>query len=243
MIAIPRSRSYRKILPPMLKGFAAVPPFVTDINLSLDDKYLYVSCWGSGEFRQYDVSDPFHPKLHSKIAMGGIVRRAAHPSNPGTPLNGGPQMVELSRDGRRVYVTNSLYAAVDRSRSMGRFTRDLFCGSGASRSIAGGRVTDPGSRGGSFHLATPGETRCGTEFEEVLRGDWGRAFAGVGVGAEWRKAALGTADSEGRSRRWREYCCERLLRYGGVAVYSGIGRHDEFTLGTALAAGTAGWWF
>jgi selenium-binding protein 1 len=46
--------------------------------------------------------------------MGGIVRRAAHPSNPGVPLNGGPQMVELSRDGRRVYVTNSLYAAVDK---------------------------------------------------------------------------------------------------------------------------------
>ena len=41
------------------------------------------------------------------------MRRAAHPSNPGMPLNGGPQMVELSRDGRRVYVTNSLYTAVD----------------------------------------------------------------------------------------------------------------------------------
>ncbi|MGH9675414.1 MAG: selenium-binding protein SBP56-related protein, partial [Bryobacteraceae bacterium] len=27
--------------------------------------------------------------------------------------NGGPQMVELSRDGRRVYFTNSLYAAWD----------------------------------------------------------------------------------------------------------------------------------
>ena len=29
------------------------------------------------------------------------------------PLRGGPQMVEISRDGRRVYVTNSLYAAWD----------------------------------------------------------------------------------------------------------------------------------
>ena len=28
-------------------------------------------------------------------------------------LNGGPQMVELSRDGRRVYLTNSLYASWD----------------------------------------------------------------------------------------------------------------------------------
>jgi selenium-binding protein 1 len=113
VIEIPAEPADPALLPPMLKGFAAVPPFVTDINLSLDDRYLYVSCWGSGEFRQYDVSDPFQPKLTSKLSMGGIVRRAAHPSHPGKPLNGGPQMVELSRDGSRVYVTNSLYTAVD----------------------------------------------------------------------------------------------------------------------------------
>jgi selenium-binding protein 1 len=112
-IEIPAEPADPELLPPMLKGFGAVPPLVSDINLSLDDKYLYVSCWGSGEFRQYDVSDPFQPRLNSKIARGGMVRRAAHPSNPGMPLNGGPQMVELSRDGRRVYVTNSLYTAVD----------------------------------------------------------------------------------------------------------------------------------
>jgi len=29
------------------------------------------------------------------------------------PLNGGPQMVEISRDGRRVYLTNSLYRSWD----------------------------------------------------------------------------------------------------------------------------------
>ena len=113
VIEIPAEPADPELLPPMLKGFGAVPPFITDINLSLDDKYLYVSCWGSGEFRQYDVSDPFHPKLNSTVRIGGIVRRAAHPSNPETPLNGGPQMVEVSRDGRRVYVTNSLYTAVD----------------------------------------------------------------------------------------------------------------------------------
>ncbi len=28
-------------------------------------------------------------------------------------LSGGPQMVEISRDGRRVYFTNSLYGAID----------------------------------------------------------------------------------------------------------------------------------
>jgi len=47
-------------LPDLLKGFGAVPPLVTDINLSLDDRFLYVSCWGTGELKQYDVSDPFH---------------------------------------------------------------------------------------------------------------------------------------------------------------------------------------
>jgi selenium-binding protein 1 len=32
---------------------------------------------------------------------------------PDRPLAGGPQMVELSRDGRRAYVTNSLYGPWD----------------------------------------------------------------------------------------------------------------------------------
>ncbi|EUA52463.1 56kDa selenium binding family protein [Mycobacterium xenopi 4042] len=41
------------------------------------------------------------------------MRRQPHPSVPDMPLRGGPQMVEISRDGRRVYVTNSLYAAWD----------------------------------------------------------------------------------------------------------------------------------
>src|SRR6202140_1427976 len=100
-------------LPPLLKGFKAVPPLVTDINLSLDDRFLYVSCWGTGEFQQYDVSDPFHPKLTGTVHLGGIVRHAAHPRAPQTPLNGGPQMVEVSRDGKRVYFTNSLYAPWD----------------------------------------------------------------------------------------------------------------------------------
>jgi selenium-binding protein 1 len=64
--------------------------------------------------RQYDVSDPFNPKLTGSVHLGGIVRRASHPTKPGERLNGGPQMVEISRDGRRVYFTNSLYAAWDK---------------------------------------------------------------------------------------------------------------------------------
>src|SRR3989454_2001345 len=113
VIEVPAEPSDPDALPPMLKDFKAVPPLVTDINLSLDDRFLYVSCWGTGEMRQYDVSDPFNPKLAGSIHLGGIVRRAPHPSSPSVKLNGGPQMVEVSRDGRRVYFTNSLYRAWD----------------------------------------------------------------------------------------------------------------------------------
>jgi selenium-binding protein 1 len=111
VIEVPAEPADASLLPPMLKGFGAVPPLISDINLSLDDKFLYVSCWGTGELRQYDVSDPFAPKLTGSVHLGGIVRQASHPRN-GT-LNGGPQMVEISRDGRRVYVTNSLYVSWD----------------------------------------------------------------------------------------------------------------------------------
>jgi selenium-binding protein 1 len=113
VIEIPAEPADADQLPALLKGFKAVPPLLTDINLSIDDKFLYASCWGTGEMRQYDVSDPFHPKLTGSVHIGGIVRRAPHPAKPDVPLNGGPQMVETSRDGRRVYFTNSLYRSWD----------------------------------------------------------------------------------------------------------------------------------
>jgi selenium-binding protein 1 len=113
VIDIPAEPANPDDLPPILKGFGAVPPLVTDINLSVDDRYLYVSCWGTGEFKQYDVSDPFNPKETGSIKLGGIVRRQAHPVRPTSALNGGPQMVEVSRDGRRAYITNSLYSPWD----------------------------------------------------------------------------------------------------------------------------------
>ena len=56
----PRARR-RRALPPLLQGFGAVPPLVSDIDLSLDDRFLYVACWGTGEMRQYDVTDPMKP--------------------------------------------------------------------------------------------------------------------------------------------------------------------------------------
>jgi methanethiol oxidase len=113
VIEIPAEPADPEKLPPILQGFKAVAPLVTDINLSLDDRFLYVSCWGTGEFIQYDVTDPFNPKKVSSIHLGGIVRRAAHPSKPQQALNGGPQMVEISRDGQRVYFTNGLYTPWD----------------------------------------------------------------------------------------------------------------------------------
>ena len=111
VIEIPAEAADAEDLPPLLQGFGAVPPIITDINLSLDDRFLYVSCWGTGEFRQYDVSDPFNPKLTATVNLGGIIRKAGHPKSG--ELNGGPQMVEVSRDGERIYVTNSLYVAWD----------------------------------------------------------------------------------------------------------------------------------
>jgi selenium-binding protein 1 len=113
VISIPAEPADPDLLPPILKGFKAVPPFVTDIDLSMDDRFLYLACWGTGDLQQYDVSDPFKPKLTGKVRIGGVVSRAGHPKAKNGALNGAPQMVEISRDGRRVYFTNSLYGAID----------------------------------------------------------------------------------------------------------------------------------
>ena len=113
VITIPAEPADPDLLPPLLKGFGAVPPIITDIDLSVDDRFLYVSCWATGELKQYDVSDPAHPREVGSVKLGGIVRQTPHPAAPEMPLAGGPQMVEVSRDGRRVYFTNSLYGAWD----------------------------------------------------------------------------------------------------------------------------------
>ena len=113
VITIPAEPADAADLPPALQPFGAVPPLVSDIDLSVDDQMLYVSCWGTGELKQFDVSDPAHPREVGSVHLGGIVRRAAHPAAPSERLAGGPQMVEVSRDGRRIYLTNSLYGAWD----------------------------------------------------------------------------------------------------------------------------------
>jgi selenium-binding protein 1 len=111
VISIAAEPAEAEQLPPILQPFGAVPPLITDIALSVDDRSLYVSCWGTGELKRFDVSNPRAPRETGSVRLGGIVERTSHPASG--PLNGGPQMVEVSRDGRRVYLTNSLYAAWD----------------------------------------------------------------------------------------------------------------------------------
>jgi methanethiol oxidase len=113
VISIPAEPADPAGLPPLLQGFGAVPPLITDLALSVDDQSLYVSCWGTGELKRYDVADPFYPRETGSVRIGGIAGNVAHPARPDQPLSGGPQMVEVSRDGKRVYFTNSLYGAWD----------------------------------------------------------------------------------------------------------------------------------
>ncbi len=69
-----------------------------DLRQSPDDRFLYVSCFGSNEIQQWDVSDLKNPKLTSTIA-------------PGVQ----PNMMHVTGDGKRMYITNSLLSTLDRS--------------------------------------------------------------------------------------------------------------------------------
>lgn len=95
-ITIPAEPAEADQLPELLKPFGAVPPLVTDIALTVDDRSLYVSCWGTGELKRYDVSNPRAPRETGSVRLGGIAARAPHPA--AGAVNGGPQMVEVSRD-------------------------------------------------------------------------------------------------------------------------------------------------
>jgi len=66
------------------------------------------------------------------------------------------------------------------------------------------------------------ETLLDQEFRDGARGE-------LGWSAEWRKRALTGPDLRGRSRRWREYCCESFCDTAAW-LYAGAARHAEFTL-------------
>jgi selenium-binding protein 1 len=87
-----------------------VPGLITDLVVSMDDRFLYFTNWLHGDLRQYDISDPANPRLTGRLWLGGLLGKA---NDAGRDLNGGPQMIQLSLDGRRLYVTNSLYSTWD----------------------------------------------------------------------------------------------------------------------------------
>jgi selenium-binding protein 1 len=68
-----------------------------DISLSADDKTLFVDCFGDGNCRVFDVSDPQKPKQ-------------IYEKQVGRQLN----MVSQSWDGKRLYFTSSLLAHWDK---------------------------------------------------------------------------------------------------------------------------------
>ena len=85
VITIPAEPADTDLLPPALKPFGAVPPLISDIDLSVDDRWLYVSCWGTGELKQYDVTDPFNPRETGSVGLGGIVAVSPTPPRPTSP--------------------------------------------------------------------------------------------------------------------------------------------------------------
>lgn len=102
---------------------------ITDILISLDDKYLYLSNWLHGDVRQYDISDTRNPKLTGQIFLGGsilndssvrVVLDEELDAQPdpvyikGRRLYGSPQMLKLSLDGTRLYVTTSIFKPWDK---------------------------------------------------------------------------------------------------------------------------------
>ncbi|KAK9138478.1 hypothetical protein Sjap_009072 [Stephania japonica] len=74
-----------------------MPGLITDFLISLDDRYLYFANWLHGDLRQYNIENPQKPVL----------------TGQGNRLRGGPQMIQLSLDGKRLYVTNSLFSPWD----------------------------------------------------------------------------------------------------------------------------------
>ncbi len=88
-----------------------LPGLITDLLISMDDKYLYFSNWLHGDLRQYDISDPSNPRLTGQVWCGGLLGKGGEVR--GRKLEGGPQMIQLSLDGKRLYVTNSLYSSWD----------------------------------------------------------------------------------------------------------------------------------
>ncbi|KAM6331195.1 LOW QUALITY PROTEIN: methanethiol oxidase-like [Alca torda] len=112
-----------------VQGFLPdMPGLITDILIS-DDRFLYFSNWLHGDIRQYDISNTRQPKLVGQVFLGGSITKGGPVTvvedkelqcqpEPfvikGKRVPGGPQMIQLSLDGKRLYVTSSLYSGWDK---------------------------------------------------------------------------------------------------------------------------------
>jgi len=122
-----KTKEVAAVQPKEVEGWALphIPGLITDMLISLDDHFVYFSNWLHGDIRQYDISDPFNPKLVGQVWVGGSIRKGGSvklkdgsegptvPQVQGHDLEGGPQMIQLSLDGKRLYVTNSLFSVWD----------------------------------------------------------------------------------------------------------------------------------
>ncbi|ESO02517.1 hypothetical protein HELRODRAFT_66289, partial [Helobdella robusta] len=122
VIAVPSKKVSNWILQTM-------PGLITDILISLDDKYLYVSSWLHGDVRQYNITVRNKPVLIGQVFLGGSISKGGpvtvtddselkEQPEPlilrGKKVEGGSQMLQLSLDGRRLYATTSLYSRWDK---------------------------------------------------------------------------------------------------------------------------------
>uniref|UniRef100_A0A0A9X941 Methanethiol oxidase n=3 Tax=Lygus hesperus TaxID=30085 RepID=A0A0A9X941_LYGHE len=107
-----------------------LPGMVSDILISMDDRFIYFSNWLHGDVRQYDISNRRHPKLVGQVFIGGKIHKGSdlkviedpelkeRPEElivKGVKVKGGAQMLQLSLDGTRLYVTTSLYSLWDKT--------------------------------------------------------------------------------------------------------------------------------
>lgn len=107
-----------------------VPSLITDILISMDDRFMYFSNWLHGDLRQYDISNPGNPKLTGQVWLGGLLGKATEIN--GHKITAGPQMIQLSLDGKRLYVTNSLFSTWDNQfypdmKAMGGYMAQVDC--------------------------------------------------------------------------------------------------------------------
>jgi selenium-binding protein 1 len=112
VIEIPAEPADPEGLPPILQGFKAVAPssrtstsrstIVTGTSRAGAPASSFNTTSGSVQSEEGQL-DPSWRHRAPLVASEQTAR----------PLNGGPQMVEISRDGKRVYFTNSLYTPWD----------------------------------------------------------------------------------------------------------------------------------